>query len=65
MSQKDLLERVQELFPEDPEGAINKHHLNNSINGNLQPMWARRIEKGLDLEEGTLDRWINKGTSIK
>jgi len=65
MSQMDLLRRLQELFPEDKEGALNRQHLNNSINRDLQPMWARRIEKGLELEEGTLDRWVNKDKSIK
>ena len=65
MSQKDLLEKIQKLHPDVSEGAINKQHLNNSINRDLNGLWARWIEQGLDIEEGTLDRWINKGTIIK
>lgn len=64
MSQKDLLEKLKTIYPEEGD-TINRMHLNGSINSDLNALWAKRIEKGLDLKEGTLDRWINKGRIIK
>lgn len=59
MSQMDLLREIQRRHPEE-EDNLYRFHLNYVINQKMIPIWARRIEEALELEKGTLDRWLTK-----
>lgn len=53
ITQAELLRKIKELEPENAE-KMHIEHLNSAINQRLIPIWANRIEKALELEEGTL-----------
>ena len=50
MTQMDLLRAMEEKGIR----GLHRQHLSNALNGNMTPLWARRIEIGLDLPKFTL-----------
>lgn len=64
MTQMDLLKEIQRRHPEEKD-SLYKFHLNHAINQKMIPIWARRIEEALELEKGTLDRWLVKEKESK
>lgn len=58
MSQMDLLRIIQKKHPNHPN--LHRQHLSEAIIKNMTEEWAKLIEEGLELEKGTLCRWVKE-----